>query len=260
MIAIVILGIGIGLAAAIMASSIRNINSSKNRIIAVNLAREGIEAVRNIRDTNWLIFAGRKRDCWNREPHQAGCANAEKIQNGEYIVFKQEPPNEQWILTRIGSHLPNGTGTGSCGIDGSTEFDGTTSYVCNNNVWHDITELYYVDLDTTQNTDDSDETPSTINPNGNDRDLYNHQYIASGYPTPLGETAPQAFLEKSTFKRTIYIEYLQDDGTNGSVDDNRMRIRSVVSWPHNTGSAQPTEQVELITHITDHLGREDITL
>ena len=30
---------------------------TKERVLATNLAREGIEAVRNIRDTNWLRFA-----------------------------------------------------------------------------------------------------------------------------------------------------------------------------------------------------------
>lgn len=40
-----------------------NVNIS-NRIIALNIAREGIEAVRNIRDTNWLKYSGDRRDKW----------------------------------------------------------------------------------------------------------------------------------------------------------------------------------------------------
>jgi len=36
----------------------------KNRVIALNYAREGIEGVRNIRDTNWLRFSGDRRGKW----------------------------------------------------------------------------------------------------------------------------------------------------------------------------------------------------
>ena len=35
-----------------------------NRIVAINIAREGIEAVRNIRDTNWLKYSGNRREKW----------------------------------------------------------------------------------------------------------------------------------------------------------------------------------------------------
>ena len=36
----------------------------KNRIIALNIAREGLEAVRNLRDTNWLKYSGDRRGKW----------------------------------------------------------------------------------------------------------------------------------------------------------------------------------------------------
>jgi type II secretory pathway pseudopilin PulG len=35
-----------------------------NRVVALNIAREGIEAVRNIRDTNWLKYSGDRRGKW----------------------------------------------------------------------------------------------------------------------------------------------------------------------------------------------------
>jgi type II secretory pathway pseudopilin PulG len=38
--------------------------SSENRLQAINIAREGIEAVRNIRDTNWLKYSGNRREKW----------------------------------------------------------------------------------------------------------------------------------------------------------------------------------------------------
>ena len=36
----------------------------KNRVIALNLAREGLEGVRNIRDTNWLKYSDDRRRKW----------------------------------------------------------------------------------------------------------------------------------------------------------------------------------------------------
>jgi|GEM_PF-1092542 len=36
----------------------------KNRVIALNIAREGLEATRNIRDTNWLKYSGDRRGKW----------------------------------------------------------------------------------------------------------------------------------------------------------------------------------------------------
>lgn len=38
--------------------------SSREYLIAQNLAREAIEAVVNIRDTNWMLFPQDKEDCW----------------------------------------------------------------------------------------------------------------------------------------------------------------------------------------------------
>lgn len=38
--------------------------NSLNRVVALNLAREGVESVRNIRDTNWLKYSGDRREKW----------------------------------------------------------------------------------------------------------------------------------------------------------------------------------------------------
>ncbi len=35
-----------------------------NRVTALNIAKEGVEAVRNIRDTNWLKYSGDRRGKW----------------------------------------------------------------------------------------------------------------------------------------------------------------------------------------------------
>jgi nucleotidyltransferase substrate binding protein (TIGR01987 family) len=37
----------------------------EERLIAYNFARESVEAVRNLRDTNWLRFPGYRTECWD---------------------------------------------------------------------------------------------------------------------------------------------------------------------------------------------------
>ncbi|MBB1564413.1 type II secretion system protein [Candidatus Gracilibacteria bacterium] len=68
------------------------------KIEAIEIAREGIEAVENIRNTNWLRFPGNKKFCWNVLNYNSSCildndqnTNAEKIKEGaNYIVNNVE--------------------------------------------------------------------------------------------------------------------------------------------------------------------------
>ncbi len=78
---------------------------SENRIKAINLAREWIEWVTNLRNTNWLRFSGDQNNCWSIKDYQAAC-----IGSGTYAstnsfggspaskyVLKNE--NGAWYLT-----------------------------------------------------------------------------------------------------------------------------------------------------------------
>ncbi|MFH1656929.1 MAG: prepilin-type N-terminal cleavage/methylation domain-containing protein [bacterium] len=53
-IAVFIISVGVGGMAAIMPSLISGSSINQSRLVAAYLAQEGIEIVRNIRDTNWL--------------------------------------------------------------------------------------------------------------------------------------------------------------------------------------------------------------
>ncbi len=73
----------------------------KNRIIAINIAREGIEAVRNIRDSNWLRFSGDRRNKWLCVNGETPC---EEMATGFYTIeFKSEDQDspEEFILTDV---------------------------------------------------------------------------------------------------------------------------------------------------------------
>ncbi len=47
--------------------------STQNRLIAIDIAREWIEAVTNIRDTNWILFSANTNYCWNVWGYNANC-------------------------------------------------------------------------------------------------------------------------------------------------------------------------------------------
>ncbi|MCF7836150.1 prepilin-type N-terminal cleavage/methylation domain-containing protein [Candidatus Gracilibacteria bacterium] len=65
LVAIIILVVGALSAVKLLGLASINSQLTKERVIATNLSREGLEAVRNIRDTNWLRFGGERRLCWN---------------------------------------------------------------------------------------------------------------------------------------------------------------------------------------------------
>jgi len=48
-------------------------NSTESRIEAIQIARDGLEAFTNIRDTNWLRFAADRANCWNVLNYNASC-------------------------------------------------------------------------------------------------------------------------------------------------------------------------------------------
>ncbi len=269
-IAFTILALGVTFAGMIMSTSIRNMNNSKNRIIAVNIAREGIEAVRNIRDTNWLRFHSKKRACWNKKPILNpdipcdGSINS-LIEPGIYTVYKQggykdksiytlgqpvqNPPTYRWML---GDLKWNGIPTASTApsVTNGDYYHNTTegfTYFGVGGKWINIAQLDSVDIDPFQDTD----SDGIYN---NDINFYNHIYVhPESNNNPLG-----TFVKETPFIRIITIKYLDNNGTEVTSNIglkpnvNRMQVKSRVIWKN--GGVQ--FDVELVTHLTDYLGRE----
>jgi hypothetical protein len=78
---------------------------TKERVLATNLSREGIEAVRNIRDTNWLRFAGERRICWNNLDTTA-CSDVDNdgvadspIRNNQAYLAVSNTDTYRWQLS-----------------------------------------------------------------------------------------------------------------------------------------------------------------
>ncbi len=267
LIAFVILGIGIAFSGVIMGSSLRNMDNYKNRIIALNVAREGIEAVRNIRDTNWLIYddGDNLRYCWNFTPLRNPTSIAEKcqynktnnlIKPGRYIVYKQglyddDADTKQTYRWRLDSLNADDTNTiFPIAKNKGEKFKNTNDqqiYIWDGSQWKDMRTLYLVDIDLKKDTDlDKDSK--------NDKDLYNHIFVED--KDNLGEV-----VKNTVLKREIIIEYVANNGwiiKNPNTMDikfNRMRITSIVTWK----KGRNTHKVELKTHITDYFEREELS-
>ena len=64
MVAVVILALVMTATFSLLQQAVTTNEDVRNRIIGLNIAREGIEGVRNIRDTNWLKYSGDRRGKW----------------------------------------------------------------------------------------------------------------------------------------------------------------------------------------------------
>lgn len=66
---------------------------AESRIRAINIAREGIEAMVNIRNTNWLMFTSDRTNCWDTLNYDIRCVGNtthDKINEWDYILYDQD--------------------------------------------------------------------------------------------------------------------------------------------------------------------------
>lgn len=104
--AIFIVAVGSAAATTLIVSALQANSFSRDNLIALNLAVEGLEAMRNVRDTNWLKFNFDKEHCWNMQPGAVVVDNVCKpeklIAAGQYTV-DLNPLNMEWTLSNAGT-------------------------------------------------------------------------------------------------------------------------------------------------------------
>ena len=85
-------------------------NSTEQRIQAIQIAREWIEAFENIRDTNWLLFAADYQNCWNVRDYNRDCfwrgPTAEYIEHLSRSTMQRDA-NNRWVLSPVIITLTN---------------------------------------------------------------------------------------------------------------------------------------------------------
>lgn len=100
----------------------------RDRVIALNIAREGIEAVRNIRDTNWLKYAGDRRGKWLCHDVVGGdtCSTASvPLTDGDYVV-DYDTINKRYYLVKKVAGLDLETATAAINNEYRLYVDATT--------------------------------------------------------------------------------------------------------------------------------------
>lgn len=103
-IAIFVVSLGAGTASTLIVNALQSNSFSRDNLIALNLAVEGIEAMRDIRDTNWLKFSFDRKNCWDLMPGTATCDVNSKIKNDNYTVYLNV--DYDWQLTPFGTTSP----------------------------------------------------------------------------------------------------------------------------------------------------------
>lgn len=109
-------------------------HTTKNRIQAIEIAREWIEIMKNIRDTNWMLYSFDRKKCWNTLNYSTDCynTNSTNIENNKsYIIYKNSS-NNQWYLS-----------------EKNTSSNFNTDYINNFKVWLDSDWFYTQSWSTT---------------------------------------------------------------------------------------------------------------
>ena len=85
----------------IFTSSQKLSQSSQNKVLAISIAREWIEAITNIRDTNWINFSSNLENCWMTENYDRSCiTNDDKyFSDWNYILYTNS--DDRWVLEEI---------------------------------------------------------------------------------------------------------------------------------------------------------------
>lgn len=115
LIAVSVLMIALAPAGALYVNSIKDTAMNRDFLVAETLAEEGIELVKNIRDTNALRFSSKAKECWNAklEADINNCGT-EKIGEGFYRIS----------MDLLSANFPVKLESQSAGFDSSAPQDG----------------------------------------------------------------------------------------------------------------------------------------
>ncbi len=106
-ISITVLTLGVAASLTILRTSLQSNSIIGEKIVALNLAIEGIEALKNIRDTNYLRYASDPDSCWANltATDVADCSPTTSIRDGEDYYFTRDLSDDyfEWGLAAASS-------------------------------------------------------------------------------------------------------------------------------------------------------------
>jgi type II secretory pathway pseudopilin PulG len=109
-IAITVIIIGTAAALSMLRTSLDGNELVGQKVVAINLAVEGLDALKNIRDTNYLRFPADADTCWYTfGGTTAACGDGTSLQNGRSYFFYRDFSGTSaldWDLSRASSGTP----------------------------------------------------------------------------------------------------------------------------------------------------------
>ena len=103
-IALAVISVGITSGTNLVISAMQNNAFNRDSVIAKNLAEEGIEYRKNLRETNWIAFSFDKSSCWNILPGSPTCpASGTRLFSGNFILSDTITPSISTTLIEIPS-------------------------------------------------------------------------------------------------------------------------------------------------------------
>lgn len=204
----------------LLVSSTRSNNSNAERITAFYLAQEGVELVRNIRDSNWLHGLS-----WQGDSAQGTAFTDAKIEPGTYTVANKLGTGQQFSLSSLKCLKDSNSNDpfSSC----KKEFNDPTS-LKNISPWtFKSTECEI--LDNRLNQQKCSEAKLYKHQNQTLGNYYNHQKQSNTSES-----------KDSGFYRWIEISSLNDE-------EGKAHIKSIVAWQDSTG----LKKVEIETDLTN---------
>lgn len=263
-----VMTITISASATIVNQSLNYNTINKNKIIALNLAREGVEAIQLTRNVNWLRNGTKKRICWNfwnnTDEDSQWNSNSDAIceEDNDRIGQSQHPIGLTNEGVKIKSYLA---------VLDTTNYDWT------------LVENFHAIVDGTLDEDDAVDMIATCESNSGDgvgitsgltsgddcdsdaigywkdRNDKTGNFTARLYKDSGSSlyTHDATGNEATDFYREIYLQYtLENDGfiTTSTVKDNQLLV-TVYVWYKSAGGNYT--RVTLETELTDYLERTD---
>lgn len=80
-----------------MSETHRYISETAQKTIALNLAKEGIEAVYNLRNSNWRKWSDKKDECWLNVDEEKCEDKSQKLTNNQMRILGMNKNTNHWI-------------------------------------------------------------------------------------------------------------------------------------------------------------------
>lgn len=111
MVVIVVVTAGIVWAFWVLSSGQKLAATTTDRVQAINFAREWVEAVKNIRDTNYFQYPANPTDCWIVKDYD--CTTSNKYQTWSYVLARKDFATWSSPVIKICDHCWYLSGTNS---------------------------------------------------------------------------------------------------------------------------------------------------